>query len=58
MFVRRLQDLKGSDQEIDGGNWISRRLVLARDKMGFSVHDTIIKAGGSMAGFCNVQNWR
>lgn len=45
MFVRRLQDLKGSDQEIDGGNWISRRLVLARDRMGFSVHDTIIKAG-------------
>ncbi len=45
MIVRRIQDIIGSDQEVDGGNWISRRLLLARDGMGYSMHDTVIKAG-------------
>jgi L-ectoine synthase len=45
MIVRKLDELTGTEQEIDGGNWVSRRLLLARDGMGFSVHDTIIKAG-------------
>lgn len=46
MIVRRLEeDILGTENEIDGGNWISRRFLLARDKMGFSFHDTIIKAG-------------
>ena len=47
MFVRRLQDIIGTDQDVepDHKNWNSRRLLLARDKMGFSMHDTIIRAG-------------
>lgn len=45
MIVRKLQETTGSDDEIDGGNWISRRLLLARDGMGYSVHDTLIRAG-------------
>ncbi len=45
MFLRSLDDIIGTDQEIDGGNWVSRRLILRRDKMGFSLHDTIIRAG-------------
>lgn len=45
MIVRKLGEVIGTDQEIDGGNWVSRRLLLARDKMGFSMHDTVIKAG-------------
>ncbi|MBP3952375.1 ectoine synthase [Bacillus suaedae] len=45
MKVVKLQDVLGTEQEVDGGNWISRRLVLKKDGMGYSVHDTIIKAG-------------
>lgn len=45
MIVRKLDEMAGTEQEIDGGNWVSRRLLLARDGMGFSVHDTVIKAG-------------
>ncbi|ADU30255.1 ectoine synthase [Evansella cellulosilytica] len=45
MKTVKLEDIIGTDQEIDGGNWVSRRLLLAKDGMGYSVHDTIIKAG-------------
>ncbi|MDQ0255135.1 L-ectoine synthase [Evansella vedderi] len=45
MKVVKLEDIIGTDQEVDGGNWVSRRLLLAKDGMGYSVHDTIIKAG-------------
>jgi len=45
MIVKRLEDIIGTEFDVDGGNWVSRRLLLARDKMGYSVHDTIIKAG-------------
>lgn len=45
MIVRKLEDILGSNEEVDGGNWVSRRLLLARDRMGFSMHDTVIRAG-------------
>ncbi|QOY36734.1 ectoine synthase [Anaerobacillus isosaccharinicus] len=45
MKVVKLEDIIGTDQEIKGENWTSRRLLLAKDGMGYSVHDTIIKAG-------------
>ncbi|CAM3787948.1 ectoine synthase [Alkalicoccus chagannorensis] len=45
MKVVKLDDIIGSDQHIDGGNWESRRLILKKDGMGYSVHDTVIKAG-------------
>lgn len=45
MIIRRLSDIEGSDQEIDTPNWTSRRLLLAGDGMGFSLHDTLINEG-------------
>lgn len=45
MKVVKLEEVIGTDQEIKGENWTSRRLLLAKDGMGYSVHDTIIKAG-------------
>lgn len=45
MIVRKLEDIIGTEREVDGGNWVSRRLLLASDNMGYSVHDTVIKAG-------------
>ncbi|MFD2703873.1 ectoine synthase [Salibacterium lacus] len=45
MKVVKLEDIIGTDQEVDDGNWVSRRLILKQDNMGYSVHDTIIRAG-------------
>jgi len=45
MIVRRLRDIINTDYDVDNNNWRSRRLLLKEDGMGFSVHDTIIKAG-------------
>ena len=45
MIVRTLASTLGSDREIDAATWTSRRLLLKDDRMGFSMHDTLIKAG-------------
>jgi L-ectoine synthase len=45
MIVRRLDELAGTGRETVAPNWASRRLVLRSDGMGFSVHDTVIRAG-------------
>lgn len=45
MKVIKLDDIIGSEQDIEGGNWNSRRLLLKKDGMGYSVNDTIIRAG-------------
>lgn len=44
MIVRKLGTL-APEREVKGANWTSRRLLLADDKMGFSMHDTVIHAG-------------
>lgn len=47
MIVRKLEDLVGTEAEVkaETGTWTSRRMLLARDKMGFSFHDTLIHGG-------------
>lgn len=45
MIVRQLEKIIDSDRDVDTKTWNSRRLLLADDKMGFSMHDTIIRAG-------------
>lgn len=45
MKVVRLQDIEGTEHDINSENWRSRRLLLKKDGMGFSLHDTIIRAG-------------
>lgn len=54
MIVRRLAELIGTDRDVEGhdrdraqGTWRSRRLLLAGDKVGFSLHDTVLFAGTS-----------
>ena len=46
MIVRRLQDIMGSERDVkaENGNWVSRRLLLRNDEMGFSLHETTIFA--------------
>ena len=45
MIVRSITDIKGTAQDVATPNWISRRLLLARDGMGFSLHETTVFAG-------------
>ncbi|HNQ18359.1 MAG TPA: ectoine synthase [Smithellaceae bacterium] len=47
MILRKLKDVIGTKREVfaENGNWVSRRLLLKNDDMGFSLHDTIIRAG-------------
>lgn len=45
MIVRTLDEVKGTDREVRAPTWTSRRLLLAKDGMGFSMHDTILHAG-------------
>jgi L-ectoine synthase len=45
MIVRSLDELIDSDRDVRGETFHSRRLLLRSDRMGFSVHDTILHAG-------------
>ena len=47
MIVRRLDEIIGTERDVSGekGTWVSRRLLLKEDGMGFSYHDTTIYAG-------------
>ena len=44
MIVRNLSELP-PDRRVDTETWTSRRLLLADDGMGFSMHDTVCRAG-------------
>ena len=47
MIIRKLSAIKGTANEVtpENGNWTSHRLLLKKDGMGFSMHDTLIRAG-------------
>ena len=47
MIIKRLAELAGTDRDVQAENWASRRLLLKKDGMGFSLHDTVIHAGTS-----------
>ena len=45
MIVKTLDEVKGSETHVGDKTWESRRFLLEKDGMGFSMHDTIIYAG-------------
>ncbi|HEY2701922.1 MAG TPA: ectoine synthase [Pseudonocardiaceae bacterium] len=45
MIVRSLDEVTGTDRDITTPNWRSKRIVLAKEGVGFSVHETVLKAG-------------
>ena len=45
MKIVRVQDIIGTEREVSAQQWTSRRLLLKKDGMGFSFHETIIPAG-------------
>lgn len=48
MLIRRLEEIKGTEDAVDDGDFISRRFILSQDGMGYSVHDTIIRSGDEL----------
>ncbi len=47
MIIRKLQDITHSDREVNWGNGISRRFLLEKDGMGYSLTDTVVRANTS-----------
>lgn len=47
MIVRTLDEINGTDRDVtaQGSSWRSRRMVLAREGVGFSMHHTVMYAG-------------
>lgn len=45
MIVRSLNDITGTNRDVHAPTFASRRFVLAGEKVGFSLHDTLLYAG-------------
>ncbi|ACY21316.1 Ectoine synthase [Gordonia bronchialis DSM 43247] len=47
MIVRTTAEITGTEREVADpkGNWVSKRIVLGGDHVGFSFHETTINAG-------------
>ncbi len=48
MKIVRLEEIIGTDRDVAGPGWKSRRLLLKKDGMGFSFHETLIPAGAEL----------
>lgn len=50
MLVKRLQDLLGGPAEVEAsdGSWVSRRFLNRGDGLGYSLHDTLVRAGSEI----------
>ncbi len=46
MIIKKIDEIRNSEREVfaENGNWVSRRLLLKEDGMGFSFNETIIFA--------------
>jgi len=45
MIVRRVKELIGTERDVTTKNWVSRRLLLKQDGMGYSLHETTVFPG-------------
>jgi L-ectoine synthase len=45
VIVRTLDEITDTESDIKTPNWRSKRIVLARERVGFSVHETTLYAG-------------
>lgn len=45
MIVRTINEITDTDADIQTENWRSKRIILAREGVGFSVHETTLYAG-------------
>lgn len=45
MIVRSVSDVENTERDVRGPHWRSKRIVLAGEGVGFSVHETTLDAG-------------
>jgi L-ectoine synthase len=45
MIVRTLAEITGTDRDVQTEHWRSKRIVLAGDRVGFSLHETVLEPG-------------
>lgn len=47
MIVRSISDIEGTERDIHSasGTWRSKRIILAKESVGFSLHETVLYAG-------------
>jgi L-ectoine synthase len=45
MIIRSVSETIGGERDVHGRGWMSRRLVLADDGTGYSLHETTLEAG-------------
>ncbi|WP_454041819.1 ectoine synthase [Cellulosimicrobium sp. Marseille-Q8652] len=45
MIVRTIDEITDTDADVRSENWRSKRIVLAKEGVGFSVHETTLYAG-------------
>jgi L-ectoine synthase len=45
VIVRNIDHLNGTDRDVNAATWRSRRMILARENVGFSLHETVMYAG-------------
>jgi L-ectoine synthase len=48
MIIKRLDDVLGTDRHVQGEGWESRRIALADEGLGYSLHDTVIDEGAEL----------
>lgn len=48
MIVRDIKELYDTEREVKGEGWTSTRLLLKKDGMGFSVHETVVPTGSEL----------
>jgi L-ectoine synthase len=48
MIVRTLDEVTGTERDVTGPGWRSRRLLTRPDGMGYTMTDTLIRAGSAM----------
>jgi L-ectoine synthase len=48
VIVRGIDQVIGTERDVRGEGWASRRLLLSDDAMGFSLHDTVVHAGAEL----------
>lgn len=45
MIVRTTEEITGTERDVQGVDWRSKRIILADDGVGFSLHETKIEPG-------------
>jgi L-ectoine synthase len=48
MLVRDAAQVMGTDRDVHGSGWKSRRLIVAADGLPYSVHETLLDAGAEL----------